>query len=71
VDVVGHEYEIYLREVGGLSLQLLSEATGGDDEVLHAFSNQQTQLTVEDGFAVLQQRHGLVVGLGFVAHVVA
>ena len=27
-------------------------------------------LTVEDGLAVLQQGHGLVVGLGFVAHAV-
>ena len=70
INIVGHEGEGRLGEVGGLRLQLLGEGTGGDDKLGHALGNQQTQLAVEDGLAVLQQGHGLVVGLGFVAHAV-
>ena len=71
VDVVGHEGEARLGEVSGFGLQLLGEGTGGDDKVGHALGDQQTQLTVEDRLAVLEDGHGLVVGLGFVAHAVA
>ena len=70
-DVVADEGEVQLREVGGNGLQLILERTGGDDEVLDALCAEDTKLTVQNGLAVRYGSHGLVVGLGKLAHPVA
>ena len=71
VDVVADEGEVQMWEVSGFALQLILEGAGGDDEVGDAFCAEQADLTMEDGLAILQTSHGLVIVLSEFTHTVA